>query len=144
MRSHLVSLIGVLGVSFVLGACTRDDSGRQPEVSEALSRDSSVARAGAPDAGLIEQGRLIAERECAGCHALGSSSEPGGRPDAPSMEALLGRYDDAALVNHLVDGVKLGHEDMPLFDFNVIAADALIAYLKSLRQESTGEGATPH
>lgn len=85
------------------------------------------------DLALIEQGRLIAERECQTCHAADDQHRADGRPDAPSLAELLGRYDEEALVNHLVDGVKLGHEDMPLFDFNVIAADALVAYLKSIR-----------
>jgi hypothetical protein len=28
--------------------------------------------------------------------------------------------------------MRIGHDEMPLFDFNVRAADALIAYIKSI------------
>jgi len=51
------------------------------------------------------------------------------------MRDLLARYDKDALANDLIEGIKLGHQDMPQFDFNVIAADALIAYLRSVQPE---------
>ncbi|MBU6319909.1 MAG: c-type cytochrome [Alphaproteobacteria bacterium] len=144
MRSQFLFLTGVLGVAFVVAACSQDDPGSPPEVSARSTPDASSPQTFNPDAVLIEQGRVIAERECAGCHALGSGAAGGGRPDAPSMAVLLGRYDEEALINHLVDGVKLGHEDMPLFDFNVLAADALVAYLKSIRQASAADSETPY
>ncbi len=80
----------------------------------------------------VAEGRALAERECASCHAL----EPGRaspRADAPPMSDLLARYDAEALATDLIEGVRLGHQDMPHFDFNVIGADALIAYLGSIR-----------
>src|SRR5262245_3371552 len=96
--------------------------------------------AGAPSAddpetaAQIADGRIIAQRECATCHALDrSTASP--RADAPPMRDLLARYEKDALANDLIEGIKLGHQDMPQFDFNVIAADALIAYLRSIQQE---------
>ena len=38
-----------------------------------------------------------------------------------------------ALANDLITGIRVGHQDMPEFDFDVRTADALIAYLQSLR-----------
>ena len=82
----------------------------------------------------IAEGRAIAQRECASCHALDrSTASP--RADAPPMRDLLARYDKDALANDLIEGIKLGHQDMPQFDFNVIAADALVAYLRSIQPE---------
>ena len=84
--------------------------------------------------GQIADGRAIAERECATCHALDQSTASP-RADAPPMRDLLARYDKDALANDLIEGIKLGHKDMPQFDFNVIAADALVAYLRSIQPE---------
>jgi mono/diheme cytochrome c family protein len=84
--------------------------------------------------GQIADGRAVAERECATCHALDQSTASP-RADAPPMRDLLARYEKDALANDLIEGIKLGHQDMPQFDFNVIAADALIAYLKSIQPE---------
>ena len=82
----------------------------------------------------IADGRAIAQRECATCHALDQSTTSP-RADAPPMRDLLARYDREALANDLIEGIKLGHQDMPQFDFNVIGADALIAYLRSIQPE---------
>jgi mono/diheme cytochrome c family protein len=84
--------------------------------------------------GQIADGRAVAQRECATCHALDNSTASP-RADAPPMRDLLARYEKDALANDLIEGIKLGHKDMPQFDFNVIAADALIAYLRSIQPE---------
>jgi mono/diheme cytochrome c family protein len=80
----------------------------------------------------IAEGRAIAVQNCAGCHALDADTQSP-RADAPPMRDLLARYDSEALADDLIAGIKLGHEDMPQFDFSVIAADALVAYLRSIR-----------
>jgi mono/diheme cytochrome c family protein len=82
----------------------------------------------------VADGRAIAQRECATCHALDRSAVSP-RADAPPMRDLLARYDKDVLANDLIEGIKLGHQDMPQFDFNVIAADALVAYLRSIQPE---------
>lgn len=88
----------------------------------------------AEQAAQIADGRAIAERECATCHALDKSNlSP--RADAPPMHELLAKYNQDVLANDLIEGIKLGHQDMPQFDFNVLAADALIAYLRSVQPE---------
>lgn len=82
----------------------------------------------------VADGRAIAERECASCHALDhASASP--RADAPPMQDLLARYDENVLANDLIEGIKLGHPDMPQFDFSVLTADALVAYLMSVQVE---------
>jgi mono/diheme cytochrome c family protein len=88
-----------------------------------------VAQAADP---LVADGRAIAERECAGCHALDQSATSP-RAGAPPMREMLARYQADALANDLITGIRVGHQDMPEFDFDVRTADALIAYLQSLR-----------
>jgi mono/diheme cytochrome c family protein len=80
----------------------------------------------------VAEGQGIAERECATCHALPHQTESPNTA-APPLTQLLARYDQDVLANDLIDGIKLGHDQMPRFDFNVIAADALVAYLRSIR-----------
>lgn len=144
MTGNTVSLVVVLSVTVALAACAPRDVDPSDDGAAVIRPETAQSAAIVADAELVEQGRQIAERECASCHALGSDAAQAGRPDAPPMAVLLGRYDEDALVNHLVDGVKLGHEDMPLFDFNVLAADALVAYLESIRQAADrGEAARP-
>ena len=86
----------------------------------------------APGDPLVADGRAIAERECAGCHALDQSTTSP-RPGAPPMREMLGRYNADALANDLIAGIRVGHQDMPEFDLDVRTADALLAYLRSLR-----------
>jgi mono/diheme cytochrome c family protein len=81
---------------------------------------------------LVADGRAIAERECAGCHALDQATASP-RAGAPPMRDMLARYQADALANDLITGIRVGHQDMPEFDFDVRTADALIAYLRSLR-----------
>lgn len=49
---------------------------------------------------------------------------------------------DAEWVGYrLIDVVRMGHDNMPLFDFDVRSADQLIAYIKSIG--AAQEGAKP-
>lgn len=85
----------------------------------------------AADAAQASVGRDIVVRQCASCHAIDQQTVSP-NAEAPAMKTLLSRYNQDALANDLIEGIRLGHDDMPLFDFNVIGADALIAYLRSL------------
>lgn len=81
----------------------------------------------------IEDGYLVAQRECSGCHAIGMKGDSP-RSDAPVFRHLLTRYHSTTLETELVEGIKLGHPDMPRFQLNPTAVDDLIAYLKSIQQ----------
>lgn len=52
---------------------------------------------------------------------------------------MLNTYPEHELARRFIEGVKVGHEDMPTFDFNVLAADALVAYLRSLSAQADSE-----
>ncbi len=131
----------ILAVAVVaLGACSPsvsdNEAGPLAEVHVEGSDQPVVASAPELDPDIVAQGREIAERDCAGCHAL-DAGEESPHVDAPPMTDLLARYDADALAEDLIEGIKLGHEDMPQFDFDVIAADALIAYLGSVQLEQS-------
>ena len=78
-----------------------------------------------------EAGRKIAVEQCSSCHAIDQHSVSPD-PEAPPMNTLLSRYDADHLADNLIAGNRVGHDQMPRFDFNVIAADSLIAYLETI------------
>lgn len=84
------------------------------------------------DATLVATGRDVAVLRCSRCHGLdGVSHSP--NVSAPPMAKLLERYDPDMLASDLIEGIRIGHDEMPEFDLQVIEADALVAYLKSIR-----------
>jgi mono/diheme cytochrome c family protein len=106
-------------------------------VLAACASEQTPPGAQSQDADLVAVGRDLVVRECASCHAIDrDNSSP--RPDAPPMNTLLARYDPEMLAEDLIEGIRVGHDDMPQFDFNPIAADALVAYLKSIESKDEG------
>lgn len=84
-----------------------------------------------PDAAQIADGRRIAETECAACHAIDARSKSP-NPAAPPLRDVLAMNDPDNLAYRFIDALQVGHDEMPLFDFDVRGADALIAYLESI------------
>lgn len=86
----------------------------------------------ADSAALVEDGRAIAEAQCAGCHAVG---EYGDSPNAaaPTFRTVLSRYRADVLEEELINGIQVAHP-MPNFQFNPQGADALVAYLRSVQE----------
>jgi mono/diheme cytochrome c family protein len=81
---------------------------------------------------LIADGRDIAMRHCAACHAVGPT-DASPRQDAAPLRIMLERYDSGALAGNLMIGVRVGHPDMPLFQLSPRGADALVEYLYAIR-----------
>ena len=79
-------------------------------------------------------GRKIALDQCASCHAIDQHNVSPNRA-SPPLNTLLSRYDPDRLADDLIAGTWVGHEGMPRFDFNVIAADSLIAYLETIDKD---------
>lgn len=82
--------------------------------------------------GLALQGRALADRLCAQCHAVGRSSlSP--HAGAPPFRRLGDRVDLDTFQNQLRDHFSSGHPDMPTFHFTRNDARALTAYLRSIQ-----------
>lgn len=80
----------------------------------------------------LAAGKRIAEKQCATCHAIDKTSISA-KPEAPPLREVLALYDDQdRLAYRLIEGMRVGHYDMPRFDMDVAAADALLAYIASL------------
>jgi mono/diheme cytochrome c family protein len=82
---------------------------------------------------LAEDGREIAEAQCAGCHAVGPI---GDSPNvaAPPFRRVLANYHSNVLKEELIAGIRVNH-DMPQFQFNPQGVDALVAYLQSIQEQ---------
>jgi mono/diheme cytochrome c family protein len=85
----------------------------------------------------IEDGRAIAEANCAACHAIGRSGQSP-NPSAPHFRSLLSRYKAEVLATELNEGMRVAHSPMPQFQFNPSATDSLIAYLQSVQTREPG------
>ena len=79
----------------------------------------------------IEEGRQIAQKFCANCHAIGP---PGDSPlaDAPPFRQIAANRNARNLKEVLGEGMIAGHPDMPQWRFGAEDVSSLIAYLKSL------------
>ena len=84
------------------------------------------------DAALLEDGRMVAEQNCARCHAIGRAGESPMRA-APVFRSVLRRYDADILETELSLGMRVAHGPMPEFQFKPEAVSALIAYLRSVQ-----------
>lgn len=105
----------------------------------ALVAGWSTAAAEPSRAGLAQRGRVLVERHCAACHALGATGESP-NPQAPPFRRLHERYDVEALGEGLAEGFFVGHGPMPEWRFEPADVSAILAYLKSLQAQS---GARP-
>jgi len=81
---------------------------------------------------LEQRGRILAERMCAECHAVG---ERGQSPHAgaPAFRTLERRVDLDSFMDRLREGLAVGHPDMPMFRFAREDARAFVLYLRSLQ-----------
>jgi cytochrome c len=78
-----------------------------------------------------QMGRLLAETDCARCHAIGpSGTSP--LPPAPPFRTLHRRYPVEHLAEALAEGIVVGHPAMPEFRLDPDQIENLIAYLKTL------------
>jgi mono/diheme cytochrome c family protein len=85
----------------------------------------------------------MAEQRCAGCHAI-NLIDASPHPQAPPLRDLYKRYPVDALRRAFVDGVHVGHPDMPTFRLSQQEVDRLLIYLESLNpctQPSSNQGA---
>lgn len=125
MSRLLTAAAAVLGSVLLLGCADETSS---PAMG--LSSDARAAQ--------IDDGRMVAERNCAACHAIGTTGDSP-NPLAPKFRILLSRYKAEVLETELVSGMSVAHAPMPQFQFNPAATDSLIAYLRSIQTRDPGQ-----
>jgi mono/diheme cytochrome c family protein len=120
-----IALLALVTVA-LLGACAGAPAAGEAEAS-------GWKGVSPPDPALISAGQEIAQSRCASCHAIGSNTKSPLAGAPPLREVLAGYEDDEVLAYRFIEGMRVGHNEMPLFNFDVRSADALIAYLRSIR-----------
>lgn len=123
LRVHGAS---VVAAALLLAAC---QSG-PPASGEAEAKGWPGAAVSA-DPAQIEAGKAIAEKQCAQCHAIDRASRST-NPAAPPLRDVLAVNDADNLAYRFIEAMRVGHDEMPVFDFDVRAADALVAYIASI------------
>jgi cytochrome c len=79
----------------------------------------------------IGEGRKLVAERCGACHGTvrGQVSPHG---SAPPFEEVVKLYPPESLAEALAEGIFVGHEDMPAFEFSPEEIERIIAHLKSL------------
>ncbi len=92
--------------------------------------------AGPASAGDPEAGREMAERLCAGCHAVGADDDSR-HEAAPPLRDLAHRYPVVHLEEAFAEGIIVGHHEIPMpeFVFEPPEIADLIAYLEAVGRE---------
>lgn len=92
-----------------------------------MQASSGIATAG----GDPEAGQEMAERLCAGCHAIGASDESN-HPAAPPLRTFADRWPLEHLEEAFAEGIVVGHHEIPMPEFVFEPGEIadLIAYLE--------------
>lgn len=82
----------------------------------------------------VAKGKLIAEELCSGCHAV---SKQGESPfdQAPPFRDVVAKWPVETLAEALAEGIVVGHEAMPEFQFGPEALGHILAYLSTLSDD---------
>jgi mono/diheme cytochrome c family protein len=80
---------------------------------------------------LTDQGRLLLEKNCSRCHAIGHT-DASPNAQAPPFRTVIARYPAEDLAEALAEGIVTRHSEMPEFIFAPDEIEAIIAYLNSL------------
>jgi mono/diheme cytochrome c family protein len=123
----LMRILHLVAVACLLGGCVDE------RANLAQPKDATPGELAA----LIEDGRTVAEMNCASCHALGAQGQSP-MPQAPVFRSVLRRYNADVLETELIMGMRVAHGPMPEFQFRPEAAGALLAYLRSIQVRDAG------
>jgi mono/diheme cytochrome c family protein len=91
----------------------------------------SLLPARAEDA-LIERGRALVETNCTKCHAIGATGTSPFKA-APPFREVAPNYTHDELVDGFMEGLAVRHEAMPDWDMDMEQAEAIAAYILSLK-----------
>lgn len=80
---------------------------------------------------LIARGRLLAQKNCAWCHAIGRSGDSP-NPRAPRWRDISQQHPILPLREPLTRGIARPHDEMPKFELSNDEVDTIVAYINSL------------
>lgn len=102
--------------------------------SEAPEPSAEAPAVQAPEVEMAEfgEGEAIAETLCAVCHAVGAEGDSP-HVDAKPFREFSENYPVSALEEALVEGIVVGHPDMPVWQFEPREVEALVDYIESVQ-----------
>lgn len=90
-------------------------------------------------ADLLDTGRKLSEINCTRCHNIEASGESP-LTDAPPFRELAKNYSPEELTDGFMEGLAVRHPLMPDWEVTEPQAEALTAYIMSLKDEQEKEG----
>ncbi len=83
----------------------------------------------------IETGRVVAQKYCARCHAIGPRGASR-NPKSPPFRTIVARRRGGHLPGDLfIDGTIVRHPGMPQFELRTFEVDGLIAYIRRIARK---------
>lgn len=99
----------------------------------ALSLSAGQGNAG--DKNLAAQGRELAKKHCARCHAV-DKNDQSKLPLAPPFRTFASKWPLESLEEALAEGIVTGHPDMPVFQFEPSQIAALMEHLHEISDKT--------
>lgn len=83
-----------------------------------------------------QRGHTFAQKNCAACHAIGTSGEST-NPRSPPFRVIAHKYQPRELEEALSEGIVVSHDmPMPQFELDPNDIEDLITYLEKLRRDT--------
>ena len=79
----------------------------------------------------VQRGKELAQLLCAKCHAI-SGPGPGQEEKSPPFSILLPKLTLEGVADQLLEGLPLGHDPMPKWEFSEQQAEDLLLYIESI------------
>ena len=82
----------------------------------------------------IQRGKELAQLLCVRCHAI-EGPGPGKEEKSPPFSTLVPKLTLEGVADQLLEGLPLGHDPMPKWEFSEQQATDLLLYIDSVRAE---------
>lgn len=89
---------------------------------------------GGDEAASVQRGKELAQLLCARCHAI-EGPGPGPEEKSPPFSTLVPNLTLEGVADQLLEGLPLGHDPMPKWEFSEQQAEDLLLYIESVRAE---------
>jgi mono/diheme cytochrome c family protein len=90
------------------------------------------------DMASIKRGLEMAQLLCMRCHAI-SGPGPGPNEKSPPFSTLVDKLTLEGVADQILEGLPLGHEPMPQWEFSEQQAEDLLLYIEYIGQNKTLE-----
>ena len=86
------------------------------------------------DAAYVKRGQELAQLLCARCHAIAGPG-PGAEEKSPPFSTLVSTLTLEGIADQLLEGLPMGHDPMPKWQFSEQQVEDLLFYIESVSTE---------